>query len=397
LSGGRRREYELLTRLAQRFRIHLCAVTITPEQDQSHLQDLRAHTWRILLFSGRAPADIGDTELQTTAAQVARNRSDAATACVCELLKTRTVQLIHAEGFYMMQHVPEATVPVVLVEQNIEYLLWEQRANLCPPGAEKDAAVRQMELTRRDEERAWARSSLCVALTEHDRRRIETIVPRKKTGIVPDGCDHRIEARLPGVQHMPSVLNGRRSILYVGNFDYAPNVDACRHYCDHIHPLVRRDIPDAHAWFVGHGIKRAAAAISTSAGVTLIGPVPDLAPWFDMAQLFVCPLRIGGGIQIKLLEALRRGRAIVTTSVGAQGFTPEFRQCFLVEDEPAAFARSVISVLQDDALRTAMQARSLEAARHLPTWDDAADQLMACYEKVLRPDPDSSCVPLQAQ
>src|SRR4051812_45523682 len=95
LSGGRRREYELLTRLAQRFKIILCAVTITPEHDRTHLNALRPFTLDIQLFSGRSPTNIDDAELRTTAAQVARNKSDLATKYVHELIKTKAIRLIH--------------------------------------------------------------------------------------------------------------------------------------------------------------------------------------------------------------------------------------------------------------------------------------------------------------
>jgi glycosyltransferase involved in cell wall biosynthesis len=119
--------------------------------------------------------------------------------------------------------------------------------------------------------------------------------------------------------------------------------------------------------------------------VKVTGRVPDVLPYLDAADVMVCPLRIGGGIKVKTIEALRRGKAIVSTPIGAQGLGAQAREALLVEAEPQAFAVAVTSLLRDRDRRTQLERRAQRAGARLPLWDDAAAALAALYDELLAP------------
>jgi glycosyltransferase involved in cell wall biosynthesis len=297
-------------------------------------------------------------------AQVERHRSPVAARRVAALLAD--VDLVHLEGFYLAQHLPlEPPVPVVLAEQNVEFALWRQRAR-----ANGDVGcVREAHKTRADELAAWRRADLVVAVTEDDRRAILAEEPTLDICVVPDGADHLCRSRRR-VKAAPA------TILFVGNFAYEPNVDAARFLCETIFPLVRREVPHARLQLAGNAPPRDLAA----RGVSFTGRVARLEPYYDRATVVACPLRIGGGIKVKMLEALTRGRAIVSTSIGVQGLEAA---PVLVRDDAEEFARALVHLLREAHARTDLEARAAAYAARLPTWEAAAGALAECYEEVL--------------
>jgi glycosyltransferase involved in cell wall biosynthesis len=97
----------------------------------------------------------------------------------------------------------------------------------------------------------------------------------------------------------------------------------------------------------------------------------------------VCPLRQGGGIKAKVVEALARGKAIVTTPVGAQGFGSAAPRAMRIADTPRAIAAEVIDLLRRGDRRRELEARASQLASRLPTWDQAAEALLGCYRELL--------------
>jgi glycosyltransferase involved in cell wall biosynthesis len=102
-----------------------------------------------------------------------------------------------------------------------------------------------------------------------------------------------------------------------------------------------------------------------------------------VADVLVCPLRIGGGIKVKVIEALRRGKAIVSTGIGAQGLPAQARDALIVADDPRQFAAAVADLLRDEPRRARLERRAAAAARSLPTWNQAAAALAALYDALL--------------
>jgi glycosyltransferase involved in cell wall biosynthesis len=115
----------------------------------------------------------------------------------------------------------------------------------------------------------------------------------------------------------------------------------------------------------------------------VVGRVPAVEPYLDAAQVVVAPLRIGGGIKVKVLEALARGRPIVATSVAAQGLGSAGADCMRIADDPESFARAVVSLLRRPEERDELARQARAFARTLPSWDVAAAKLAACYRELV--------------
>jgi polysaccharide biosynthesis protein PslH len=375
VSGGRLRELELIRRLADRFEIHLLVISKTPRQDLAHVGALERLCSRIEVF-GASPAG-ADPDLP---AQVLRHHRPPATGRVEQILARGEADLVHVEGFYLMQHIPEPLEePVLLVEQNIEYELERQRAAIAAPVTRLDAFA-QCTRTQLAEVGTWLRATRLGAVTVEDRKVIRRVCPSASVHLVPDGADH-IPAH-HGDQEGSPFLAGQRSILLVANFGYAPNVDAAIHSCNDILPAIHSTVADAKLWLIGNAPPAEVRALAGE-HVRVTGRVMNVVPYLDRAEVVVCPLRIGGGIKVKMIEALRRGKAIVSTSVGAQGLPAPAAGALLIADHPGDFGRLVLSLLCDPLRRERLERQARAASEALPTWDDGARALAAAYDDLL--------------
>src|SRR5579875_3017387 len=203
LSGGRRRELELLRRVARRFDVDLLVVSKTPAQDLANRDRLRRP-------APPAPAGgrtAGAAIRGQTPWQVLRHRSPAATARVREILAAGQTELIHVEGYYLMQHLPEPSpVPVLLVEQNVEYQLerqmeLERQTQLGHPDQPRLTAERRRprtdaapptpaQITEEVERACWRRATRLAAVTGEDARTMRLHGAPAPVAVVPDGADH---------------------------------------------------------------------------------------------------------------------------------------------------------------------------------------------------------------
>jgi polysaccharide biosynthesis protein PslH len=138
--------------------------------------------------------------------------------------------------------------------------------------------------------------------------------------------------------------------VFVANFAYGPNVDGALWLCRDVFPRVRAFVPGARLMLVGNHPPAEVRALA-GPGVTVTGRVTSVDPYLEAADLFLCPLREGGGIKAKLLEALSRGEPVVTTSVGSQGLGPEAERALRIEDRSRGFARAVSDLLGDPTER----------------------------------------------
>lgn len=233
--------------------------------------------------------------------------------------------------------------------------------------------------TLRAEVEAWRRASLLGVLTHEDHDILLSTFPDAAVRLVPDGADH-----LPlGAAGAGSIPRPEAPLLtFVANFGYAPNVDATRFLCEDILPLIRARVPDVELWLVGTDPPAEVRALAGER-VRVTGRVPEIAPYIDAADVVVCPLRVGGGVKVKAIEALRRGKCIVSSTIGAQGLGGAARAALTIADEAEDFAGATARLLLDGELRAQAELRAKEAARTLPTWEAAAAALSRAYGELL--------------
>lgn len=255
---------------------------------------------------------------------------------------------------------------------NAEYLLQFRafRADLPHPARAAGAAysLAQWQRLRRYEQRLSHAFDLALAVSEGDRRALNRLDPELRIKVIPNGVDTQLfDRHAAGSRHAPCPGPNAPFILFTGTLDFRPNVDAATWFVRAIWPMLHARRPELRLCVVGQRPVRAIQVLEAVAGVQIIGPVEDVRPWFAHARAYVLPMRVGGGVRLKLLEALAMELPCVTTRLGAEGvmgFTAG--EHALVADDPALFVDAVERLLDDQALssRLAAAGRRLAVERY---------------------------------
>jgi glycosyltransferase involved in cell wall biosynthesis len=180
--------------------------------------------------------------------------------------------------------------------------------------------------------------------------------------------------------------------------DWLPNEDAMLFFCRDVLPLIRAGEPAVRLTIVGRTPTPAVRKLAEDAGVRVTGRVDDVRPYMKDAAVYIVPLRIGGGTRLKIFEAMAMGRAVVSTTVGAEGLPVTHGEHVVIADEPNTFARAVVHLMRDVERRRQLEAaaRALVVARY--DWSAVAGELESALERfALRPFESLRVVPSTAE
>lgn len=288
-------------------------------------------------------------------------------------------------GFMARQWRGVHTPAIVFDDHNAEYVLQRRALETDRRHPRRwPAAVYSLMQWRRlaEYERRVCRSSDAVlAVSRADAQALAELAPDIRPVVVPNGVD--TEYYRP---NLPDVLPLQHpAVVFTGKMDFRPNVDAMLWFYRHVWPRVLDEIPEAHGYIVGKNPDPRLAALADEPGVIVTGHVPDILPYFGGADVYVVPLRIGGGTRLKVLEAMAAGLPIVTTSRGAEGIdlTPDVHA--RVADRPADYAAAVVALLRDTVRAQALGAAARGFVAEHYAWRRIIPRLEEVYSALEAP------------
>lgn len=186
-----------------------------------------------------------------------------------------------------------------------------------------------------------------------------------------------------GVAPAPYAGEHGPHMVFTGQMDYAPNIDAVAHFARSILPVIRERHPDARFHIVGRNPSAAVIALASLPGVVVAGAVDDIRPWIASADIVVAPLRIARGIQNKVLEAMAMAKPVVASSAAAEGIAATSGEHFLVARDDSTMAEAVCTLADDSGRALAMgQAARAHMVRHYQ-WDAQLAPLLAWLDQPL--------------
>ncbi len=230
----------------------------------------------------------------------------------------------------------------------------------------------QMRLARQFEHFMFSPYRRTVVVSERDRDELLGINPALKIDVIPNGVDtYRFRPR--PTRRIPA-------LLFVGNYEYAPNVDAALHLARDIFPKVQSRIPEAHLWLVGNAPPSELRVLANDA-IRVTGRVPDVRPYLARAGAFVSPLRLGAGIKNKVLEAMAMGCPVVATPLSLDGIGVTPGEEVLV-GEGAVMVEAIVQALMNDTLGDKLSANGRKLIESRYSWNHVAEQYLALYDDV---------------
>lgn len=352
-TGGRLRSFHLLQQLSQRHDISVIT-THHPAEDQAELarhlpqcrlvtsvphESVKRNSPRFLLMLLRSwfsalPVDLYKGRVREVHTLVAR------------ALDSGNFDLCVADFLFAVPNVPlGGPVPVVFFAHNVEYMIWQRLGTTVTGWLRRAVLALEWRKMRRYEGDACRRASLTVAVSEEDGRLLKLLAPSATIRAIPTGVD---------IDYFKPALTTRESaaaLVFTGSMDWHPNEDAMVYFISTILPLVRCVIPDVSLTIVGRNPGEGMRKLAAAADVAVTGTVDDVRPWMETAAVYIVPLRIGGGTRLKIFEALAMGKAVVSTTIGAEGLPLTDGEHIVLADTPALFADRIIELLRDRTKR----------------------------------------------
>jgi polysaccharide biosynthesis protein PslH len=382
-TGGRLRSFHTISELSRRHRVAVLT-THGPHDDPAELAvqlprcDVQsfAHrppkqgSWR--LAGALAGSWLSARPVDLWKWTVPRLRAEAA-----RLVDHGRVDVCIADFLAAVPNLPRVSrVPVVLFEHNVEHMIWKRLAEVERRPWRRLLLGIESGKMRRYEARACARADLTVAVSEEDRSLLARTAPNARVDAIPTGVDTSYFQ--PDGQH-----ESPAGLVFTGSMDWYPNEEGLLHFLEEVLPLVRREVPEAALTVVGRAPSPRLREAAARAGARVTGRVEDVRPYMADAAVYVVPLRVGGGTRLKIFEALAMAKAVVSTTVGAEGLPLVPGRHFLAADAPAAFADAVVALLRDPARRRALGAAGRRLVEQRYSWPQVAREFESRFRKVM--------------
>lgn len=266
-------------------------------------------------------------------------------------------------------------IPCVLFQHNVESSLWQRMAAVESNPLKKLPYILESSKMTRYERATLGKFHHIIAVSERDRQQMLAMNPACEITVVPTGVDTRKFNVAP-----PSLIEPPR-VVFTGSMDWEPNIDAVEYFCSQIWPHIHIEFPDAIFQIVGRNPFAKVHRLA-SPSVEVTGTVPSVAEYLKKASVVVVPLRIGGGTRLKIFEAMAMGKALVSTSIGAEGLAVENGRDLLLADDASSFADAVILLLRDAATRHKIEQAAVRLAVQYD-WSEVVKQFAQVLNKLV--------------
>jgi glycosyltransferase involved in cell wall biosynthesis len=378
-TGGRIRSYNIMRHLAARN--ELIFLSYYPgERDEQYERELAERFPGAVSFPAGAPAGrLGQavhylSRLPGSAPYaVAKFTAPSVKRALLDIVERARPDVAVCDFLAASLNFPDPLpLPSVLFQHNVESALWNRQAKHERNPVKKVVFSIEAAKMRRYEPATVARFPHVVAVSENDRTLMSAMTDPSRITVVPTGVDtaaYRTDA---------TVGQDKPTVMFLGSMDWPANVDGVELFCEQIWPRVVAAVPDARFQVVGRNPSPRTQRLASDS-VEVVGGVKSVMPYLQNAAVFVVPLRIGGGTRLKIYEAMAAQRAIVSTSIGAEGLDYRDGMDIVIADEPEAFADEVIRLLGDRDTRVKLGRGAGETAARFD-WEAVSKE----FEGVLR-------------
>jgi sugar transferase (PEP-CTERM/EpsH1 system associated) len=199
--------------------------------------------------------------------------------------------------------------------------------------------------------------------------------------LLPNGVEPSYWA--PNAVMPQDVLVGQSALVFDGTMDFRPNIDAVLWFASEVWPLVRAERPHSRFYIVGRNPAPEVLALSEDTGIIVTGAVDDTRPWVAGAEVYVVPMRMGGGVRLKVLQAMSMACAIVSTPMGAEGIALRPGKDMLITFSAKGFANAILLLLSARDRRLALGRSARELVTSLYSWDS----LLPVLDEIYAPPP----------
>ena len=375
--GGKLRTWHLMRHLARRHDISFLSFT-DPSQTDADLEGMREVASNVVTIPRTDPSkgtvrfylDAARYLLEPVPYAVAKYRSPAYRAAIERLVRAHRFDAVVCDFLPPVVNLPETLpCPTILFTHNVEAEIWRRHVENAANPLTRYLLGEQWGRMRRFERAALERFDLVLCVSGADRQTFSRLYPdalKAPAHVIPTGVDTEYFAPMTGRVPRPSHL------VFTGSMDWLPNEDGMQYFVREVLPRIRQVEPDASLSIIGRSPTPAVSRLAETAGIEVTGRVDDVRPYIADGSVYVVPLRIGGGTRLKIFEAMSMGKAVVSTTVGAEGLPVTPGRDIVIADEPARFAKAVVHLIRDAAARRRIEAEARRVVVDRYDWSAVA-------------------------
>ena len=383
-AGPKVRSYYVLRHLARRHRVTLATFVrdSDPPEALDHLRAMVTHLvpCPIRRSAWRNAAAISRSALSGEPVLITRDHVSQMSDLVQRLTAETPFDAIHADQLWMAPYALAAGAAMPGRHARPRLILDQHNAvHLIPDRLAAGARNPLLRFGWRREARQMARyeAKTCLAfdqvvtVTEADRRALDQLYlsGRRPAFVVIPIC---VDTQAVAARPRPAAPG----ILFLGGMHWPPNAEGVRWFAEAMLPAILASEPNARLLAIGREPPPSLRQPAVAGSIEAPGYVDDAAAYWARSQVFVVPLRAGGGMRVKILDAWAQGLPVVSTTIGAEGLQYRPGENILIADSPDDFARAVVTILRDARLANRLAAGGRESVeqhydwqRIYPAWD----------------------------
>jgi len=293
-------------------------------------------------------------------------------------LQNTTFDIIQIEGVFMCTYIPiikkYSKAKIVLRSHNVEHQIWERHLQNEKTSLKKIYLNIQNSRLKQFEIKAFHQVDAIVTITDDDKKTIASI--SKNTPI---------HTCLTGINlsNYPFVSKVKQSntLFHFASMDWMPNIEAADWLMNEVWQEVAKQKPDAKLVLAGRGMPERFKKLA-SATIEIIDEVKDSKEFYNTYDIMLVPLWSGSGLRIKLVEGLAYGKAIITTSIGAEGIPYSNTKNLLIADSCSAFSKAILDIWNNETLKQSLQKNARTLAEKHFDYKVIAQQLIDFYKSL---------------
>ena len=271
----------------------------------------------------------------------------------------------------------DSPIPKIIFTHNVESVIWQRHYQVASNLTWKLLSWLEWRRMEAAERRYLRQANHVLTVSGDDRDFFRKYVDASKLSVIPTGADTQYfqPAATPEEPHF---------LVFTGSMDWLPNEDAIEFFIKEILPLIRKEVPEVSLVVVGR--KPSQRLTDLAAGLTnvkLTGWVEDIRPFLSAGAVCIVPLRIGGGTRLKIFEAMSMGKAVVSTTVGAEGLPVRDGEHLIIRDDPAAFASGTVGLLRDPVGRRKLGTAARKLVEEKFSWAQVGKEFAQVLTRVV--------------
>ncbi|GAB4218988.1 MAG: glycosyltransferase family 4 protein [Candidatus Microgenomates bacterium] len=382
-SGGQVRTYNLLKHLSKKNDITLVCLYKNNEE-KKYFQNLKKYCQKIY-FCQRSPhpwtfKNIFSAIFSSKPFLIVRNYSKDAETILKEILNKQSFDIIHAETFYIMPHIPKTNIPIFLLEQTVEYQVYQHFVDSLPLFIKPFFLLDIIKL-KNSEKNYWKKAFKVATVSENDRKIIMSIDNNIDPVVIPNGAGEDMIVKKLNKKNFQKPI-----ILFQGNFYWLQNTEAALYLIKKIIPKAKKIIPNIKFIIAGQNAKNKIGNFKNK-NLEIIDISTNesykVKKIYQKSTLFIAPIFGPGGTRLKILAAMASGLPVISTTTGVTGLDVENNKHVVIANTVNEFINAVKKILSDKKFYEKIRINAYQLIIKKYNWKSISNKLEKVYQTLI--------------